>query len=291
MATGATARRLGIPSEGQFWSSGISACAICDGETAGWRTCRTTCPGRKQGPVVVKCDGRRRAGASSNFRGQDLAVVGGGDTAAEEAIYLTKYGKHVRPAARCGSADLGVFSCPACWPQAGTWVSLLAALRQCSAASLAGVPVQAAGQLAERRAVLQVHLLVRGERMRASGAMQDRVTAHNKVTVHYQTRIEDAYGDAKGLSGLHLLEGPDGAQPVLTWAETGLRPGQPPRPSGPILLSFGTSSACCSKTWLINASLELNAVLDSGILLQMSGTTSLCAGCSTALGTSQTAAS
>ena len=39
------------------------------------------------------------AGASSNFRGQDLAVVGGGDTAAEEAIFLTKYGKHVRPSA------------------------------------------------------------------------------------------------------------------------------------------------------------------------------------------------
>ena len=31
VATGATARKLGIPNEGQFWSSGISACAICDG--------------------------------------------------------------------------------------------------------------------------------------------------------------------------------------------------------------------------------------------------------------------
>ena len=57
---------------------------------------------------------------------------------------------------------------------------------------------------------LQVHLLVRGEKMRASGAMQDRVQAHERVTVHYSTRVEDAYGDGKGLAGLRLLEGPDG---------------------------------------------------------------------------------
>lgn len=64
IATGATARRLGLPREHEFWSRGISACAICDG-------------------------------ASPIFKGQDLAVVGGGDTAAEETIYLTKYAKHV----------------------------------------------------------------------------------------------------------------------------------------------------------------------------------------------------
>ena len=34
-------------------------------------------------------------GASPGFKGQELAVVGGGDTALEEALYLTKYGKHV----------------------------------------------------------------------------------------------------------------------------------------------------------------------------------------------------
>ncbi|XP_065622531.1 NADPH-dependent thioredoxin reductase 3-like [Quercus suber] len=63
-ATGATAKRLGLPREDEFWSRGISACAICDG-------------------------------ASPLFKGQVLAVVGGGDTATEEAIYLTKYARHV----------------------------------------------------------------------------------------------------------------------------------------------------------------------------------------------------
>lgn len=64
IATGATAKRLGLPNEHQFWSRGVSACAICDGAT----------------PI---------------FHGAELAVVGGGDSAAEEAIYLTKYGSHV----------------------------------------------------------------------------------------------------------------------------------------------------------------------------------------------------
>ena len=71
IATGATARRLGLPSEHQFWSRGISACAICDG-------------------------------ASPIFKGQHLAVVGGGDTATEEAVYLTKYAQHVHLLVRSG---------------------------------------------------------------------------------------------------------------------------------------------------------------------------------------------
>ncbi|CAL9108298.1 unnamed protein product [Musa textilis] len=64
IATGATAKRLRLPREDEFWSRGISACAICDG-------------------------------ASPLFKGQVLAVVGGGDTATEEALYLTKYARHV----------------------------------------------------------------------------------------------------------------------------------------------------------------------------------------------------
>jgi thioredoxin reductase (NADPH) len=64
LATGASANRLHLPQEDQFWSRGISACAICDG-------------------------------ATPQFRNAQLAVVGGGDSACEEAVYLTKYGSHV----------------------------------------------------------------------------------------------------------------------------------------------------------------------------------------------------
>lgn len=64
IATGATAKRLHLPSEETFWNAGISACAICDGAT----------------PI---------------FRGAELAIIGGGDTAAEEALYLTKFASHV----------------------------------------------------------------------------------------------------------------------------------------------------------------------------------------------------
>ncbi len=64
IATGASANRLGIINEKEFWSKGISACAICDG-------------------------------ATPQFREAELAVVGGGDSACEEAVYLTKYGSKV----------------------------------------------------------------------------------------------------------------------------------------------------------------------------------------------------
>ena len=64
VATGATARRLGIPGEELFWQQGISACAVCDGAL----------------PI---------------FRNKVLMVVGGGDTAVEEATHLTKFGTEV----------------------------------------------------------------------------------------------------------------------------------------------------------------------------------------------------
>jgi len=111
IATGATAKKLGIPSEQNFWSRGISACAICDG-------------------------------ASPLFKNKVVAVVGGGDSALEEAVYLTKYTKHV-------------------------------------------------------------HLLVRGDKMRASKTMQDRVLDNKNITVHYNTAVEDVYGDDV-MNGLHL---------------------------------------------------------------------------------------
>ncbi|XP_022924901.1 NADPH-dependent thioredoxin reductase 3-like [Cucurbita moschata] len=86
-ATGATAKRLRLPREDEFWSRGISACAICDG-------------------------------ASPLFKGQILAVVGGGDTATEEALYLTKYARHVHLLVRKDQLRASkamqdrVFNCP-----------------------------------------------------------------------------------------------------------------------------------------------------------------------------------
>ncbi len=60
IATGATAKRMDIPGEDEFWQKGISACAVCDG-------------------------------ALPFFRNKVLVVIGGGDTAVEEATHLTKY--------------------------------------------------------------------------------------------------------------------------------------------------------------------------------------------------------
>ncbi|KAK1755197.1 thioredoxin reductase [Echria macrotheca] len=64
LATGASARRLNLPGEDKYWQNGISACAVCDGAV----------------PI---------------FRNKPLFVIGGGDSAAEEAMFLTKYGSHV----------------------------------------------------------------------------------------------------------------------------------------------------------------------------------------------------
>jgi thioredoxin reductase (NADPH) len=64
LATGATARRLHIDGEDELWQKGISACAVCDG-------------------------------ALPMFRDQPLVVIGGGDSACEEASYLAKFGSTV----------------------------------------------------------------------------------------------------------------------------------------------------------------------------------------------------
>ena len=66
IATGANAKRLEIAGagDGEFWQKGVTACAVCDG-------------------------------AAPIFRNRPLFVVGGGDTAIEEALFLTKFGSRV----------------------------------------------------------------------------------------------------------------------------------------------------------------------------------------------------
>ena len=64
IATGATAKRLHIEGEDELWQKGISACAVCDG-------------------------------ALPMYRDQPLVVIGGGDTACEEASYLSKFGSTI----------------------------------------------------------------------------------------------------------------------------------------------------------------------------------------------------
>jgi thioredoxin reductase (NADPH) len=111
IATGAVARKMEFPGSSEFWNKGISACAVCDG-------------------------------AASIFRHKDIAVVGGGDSAMEEALYLTKYAS-------------------------------------------------------------KVHIIHRRDKFRASQVMQNKVMNNDKIQVHWNTEIKEAYG-GKLLSGLVL---------------------------------------------------------------------------------------
>lgn len=101
ISTGATAKYLGLPSEQRLRGGGVSACAVCDGFF---------------------------------YRGQEVAIVGGGDTAAEEATYLSNI---------------------------------------CS----------------------KVTMLVRGDAMRASKAMQHRVTSTENIDLRYNSEIDEVLGE------------------------------------------------------------------------------------------------
>ena len=115
IATGATARYLGIESETHFVNRGVSACATCDG-------------------------------ALPRFRNKPVVVVGGGDTAMEEALFLTTFS-----------------SC--------------------------------------------VHVVHRRDKFRASKIMADRVCAHEKITVEWNTVIDEVLGNDKdGVTGVRLKD-------------------------------------------------------------------------------------
>jgi len=125
IATGATAKYLGLPSEEKFMNRGVSACATCDG-------------------------------ALPRFRGQPVVVVGGGDSAMEEALFLTKF------------AD-------------------------------------------------RVHVVHRRDQLRASKIMGDRVLAHEKITVEWNSVVDEILGnDDAGVTGVRLKDTQSGALREVT---------------------------------------------------------------------------
>lgn len=103
ISTGASAKWLGLESEQRLNGYGVSACAVCDGFF---------------------------------FKGKEVAIVGGGDTAAEEALYLSNL---------------------------------------CS----------------------KVHMLVRGEKMRASKIMQERVLKSKNIQVYWNSSTDEVLGENK----------------------------------------------------------------------------------------------
>lgn len=115
ISTGATAKLLGHETEKKFWGKGVSACATCDG---------------------------------AFFKNVDVVVVGGGDTAMEEAMFMTRYAS-------------------------------------------------------------KVYVVHRRNEFRASKIMADRVLAHPKIEVIWDSEVHEIYGDRimKGVKLKNLKSG------------------------------------------------------------------------------------
>lgn len=115
IATGATAKYLGLESEEKFMNRGVSACATCDG-------------------------------ALPRFRNKPVVVVGGGDTAMEEALFLTNFAS-------------------------------------------------------------MVHVIHRRDELRASKIMGDRAKAHAKITIEWNSVVDEVLGDDEtGVTGVRLKD-------------------------------------------------------------------------------------
>lgn len=111
ICTGAAPERLkDVPGEAEYWGKGVTGCAICD---------------------------------AAFYKDKDVVVVGGGDSAAEQALQLTAYARHIT-------------------------------------------------------------ILVRGDKMRASAAMQDRLKKFDYIKIRYNTSITQIEGDGQRVTGVKL---------------------------------------------------------------------------------------
>lgn len=110
VATGAYPSTLGAVGEQEYWGKGVSTCAVCD---------------------------------APFYKGKVVGVVGGGDSAAEEALELASFAR-------------------------------------------------------------SVIMLVRGERMRASAIMQERIKNNSHITVRYNTKVKQVVGDGTHVTGVEI---------------------------------------------------------------------------------------